>query len=98
MRQFDVVYYLHDFIRQGINNIDRVAGAIRYIDACYSLRRRLRNSLANSAHPFRDHKPVGVVLRRKLPAPGMKRITSGFRRKRMEQKLAGSGVAGNDHL
>src|ERR1700675_508847 len=32
MRQLDAAYYLHDFIRRGINNVDGVAGAVRDID------------------------------------------------------------------
>src|ERR1700682_2099472 len=98
MRQLDAMYYLHDFIRSRINNVDRVAGAVRDIDSRQTFRRRLGDSRANSAHPFRDHEPVGIVLRRKLPATRMKRISSGLGRKRMDQEPAGSRIAGNDHL
>src|SRR5258708_12239530 len=56
------------------------------------------NWRANSTPPFREYEAGGVVMGRKLAAEGMKRMSSGVRRKRMEQKLAGSGIAGNDHF
>src|SRR4029077_11359236 len=98
MGELDTMDYLTHFIRRGIDNIDRVARAVGDIDPRWRLRRRLGNSHANSTNPFCDHKPVWVVLRCELPAPRVKRISSGLGRKRMEQKLAGSRIAGNDHL
>ncbi len=99
MRQLYATYYLHDLVRRGINNVDSVAGAVRDIEARFRLRRRPRNSFgANAAHPFRHGEPVGVVLRRKLPASGVKRISSSFGRKRMQQEPAGSGIPRNNQL
>src|SRR5712692_4277443 len=99
VRQLDATYYLHDLVRRGIDNVDSVAGAIRNIETRYRLRRGLRNnSGTNAAHPFRHGEPVGVVLRSKLPAPRVKRISSSLGRKRMEQEPAGSGIPRNNQL
>ena len=51
----------------------------------------------NAAHPICHDNPVGIILRSKLPAAGMKRISSRLGREGVDQESAGSGVSRN-HL
>src|SRR5437870_12570859 len=88
--------HLYDFIGCRIDDINCVAGAVGDINQ----RRfgRWWRIDRSSTHPFSHHKPGGIVLRVKLPAAGMKRISTRFRRQWMHQESACHWVPGNDLL
>src|SRR5580765_5565900 len=87
------MYDLHDLVCARVNDIDGIARAIRDINENSRARRRLRSSpCACTTHPFRDHLPVGVILRVELPATGMERISSRFGRERMHEHAAGESI------
>src|SRR5215468_1474927 len=50
------------------------------------------------ANPFRESKPVRIILRSKLPAAGVEWITACFGGKRMDQKRACDGISGDNLL
>src|SRR2546422_4741000 len=87
---------LYDFVGCRINDVNRVAGAVGDIDQRrFGQRPRVGRS---RTYPCIYDEPVGIVLRLKLPAAGMKRIPTRFRRQWMYQQSAYSRIPGNHFL
>ena len=96
MRQFDPMYHLYDVVGCRIDDINRVASAVGDID-----QRRFGQCWrvdCSSTYPFSYHKPVGIVLRVKLPAAGMKWIPARFRCQWMHQQSACNWISGDYFL
>jgi len=81
--QFDTSDDLYDFVRCGVDNVDRVCSAVGNVDE-RSHRRRGLGRRSEAAHPVREGQPIGIVLRRKLPAARMEWVTAGTWRERVE--------------
>ncbi len=89
MRQLNAVEHLHDCVGSGIDDIDGVTRAIGDVDEYARLGQRVRVTFCSrTPHPFGNRQPVGIILGLELVAAGMERITTRFRRKRMEQQRA----------
>ena len=91
-------YHLNDAVGRGINHIDGVTGAVGDIDQRSRRRAGASGGILHAAHPFRQRKPVGIVLRAKLSASGMKGVAARFGSKRMHQDSAGFRISWRDVL
>src|SRR5258708_29961382 len=98
MRQLYAPDHLDDLVRRGINYINTVASAVRYINTHQRRRRTSDCSRMSATHPVRHCNPVRVALRRKLSAARMKRIAARFWRQKMKQEPAFSTISRVDLL
>src|SRR5882724_5638241 len=95
VREFDASDDLYNLVRSGIDGIDRIASAVRHVDANLWIGRVIGRSMPRTTHPVRQGLPVSVVLRRELPATRMKSVASSFRSERVYQKRAGGWLPRN---